>query len=71
MARASAAPTEVERIAHYRDLAVQFQEWADQEWADSESDEKAQVGLLGLARQYERLATELTARIDAVLAKRG
>ena len=66
MARASAAPTEVERIAHYRDLAVQFQEWAD-----SESDEKARVGLLGPARQYERLATELTARIDAVLAKRG
>jgi hypothetical protein len=66
MAQTSAAPTEVERIAHYRELAVQFREWAD-----SESNEKARVGLTGLARQYERLATELTARIDAVLAKRG
>ena len=54
MAQASAAPTEVERIAHYRDLAVQFQEWAD-----SESDEKARVGLLGLARQYERFGDRI------------
>jgi len=66
MAQTSAAPTAVERIARYRELAVQFRGWAE-----SESNERARVGLIELARQYERLASELTARIDAVLAKRG
>jgi hypothetical protein len=49
--------TETERIAHYRRLAVQFLEWAK-----TETNEEAQAGLLDMARQYERLASDLTAR---------
>jgi hypothetical protein len=49
--------TETERIAHYRRLAVQFLEWAK-----TETNEEAQAGLLDMARQYERLATDLAAR---------
>ena len=65
MAQTARILTEIERIAHYRELAAQFREWAK-----SEPNEEARTSLLDMARQYERLATELTARIDAVLAKR-
>ena len=65
MAHTSAAPTEVERVAHYRELAVQFREWAKRE-----TNRATHASLPDLAGQYERLATELTARIDAALAKR-
>jgi hypothetical protein len=43
--------TEVERIAHYRELAAQFREWAE-----DESNQEARLGLLDMARQYDRLA---------------
>jgi hypothetical protein len=42
--------TEIERIAHYRDLAVQFRQWAQ-----TETNDAARAGLLGMARQYDRL----------------
>ena len=51
MARASAGMTDTERIAHYRELASQFREWAK-----TETDEEARAGLLDMARQYEELA---------------
>jgi hypothetical protein len=50
--------TEVERIAHYRELAAQFREWAKTEI----NEEEAHAGLLDMAQQYERLATDLAAR---------
>jgi hypothetical protein len=43
--------TETERLAHYRELAAQFREWAK-----TETNEEARAGLLDMARQYERLA---------------
>jgi hypothetical protein len=49
--------TEAERIAHYRELATQFREWAK-----TETNDEARAGLLDMARQYERLASELAAR---------
>jgi hypothetical protein len=50
--------TETERIAHYRELAAQFREWAT-----SETNEEARAGLLDMARQYERPASDAKARI--------
>jgi len=49
--------TETERIAHYRELAAQF--W---EWALTETNQEARAGLLDMARQYERLASDLVIR---------
>ena len=46
----------MERIAHYRELAAQFRQWAE-----SEKVPEARDGLLDMARQYERLAIELQA----------
>jgi len=46
----------MERIAHYRELAAQFRQWAE-----SETVPEARDGLLDMARQYERLALELQA----------
>jgi hypothetical protein len=46
----------MERIAHYRELAAQFRQWAE-----SETMPEARDGLLDMARQYERLAIELQA----------
>ena len=66
MAQANAAPTEIERLAHYRNLAAQFRGWAD-----NEPNDAARAGLVDMARQYDRLAVEVAARIDAVLARRG
>lgn len=58
--------TDVERCAHYRQLAVQFREWAT-----SEPNPEARDGLIDMALQYDRLVVELTAKIDqAVRAKR-
>jgi len=51
--------TTVERLAHYREQAAQFRQWA----AD-ETGFEARAGLLDMARQYERLAGELAARIS-------
>ena len=45
-----------ERIAHFRELAAQFRQWAE-----SETVPEARDGLLDMARQYERLAMELQA----------
>jgi hypothetical protein len=56
--------TESERVAHYSELAAQFREWAT-----TESNEEARAGLLDMARQYERLATEAKARLDGAVAK--
>jgi len=43
--------TETERLAHYRELAAQFREWAK-----TEINEEARNGLLDMARQYDQLA---------------
>ena len=52
----------MERIAHYRELAAQFRQWAE-----NETVSEARDGLLDMARQYERLALELQA--NAATAK--
>ena len=56
MASLSPPQTEVERLAHYRELAAQFRGWAE-----NEPNAEARAGLLDMARQYERLAAQLTA----------
>jgi hypothetical protein len=63
----SEAPlTDVERCAHYRELAIQFRDWAA-----SEPNPGARDGLIDMALQYDRLVVELTAKIDQALrAKR-
>jgi hypothetical protein len=58
--------TEVERIAQYSELAAQFLEWAK-----TETNEEARAGLLDMARQYERLATDLKSRPKASVSNRG
>ena len=58
LASPPAGSTALERISHYREQAVQFRQWADGETALVTRD-----GLLDLARQYERLASELEIRI--------
>ena len=60
------AMTEAERLAHYSQLAAQFREWAD-----SETNAEARDRLLDMAVRYDRLASEVKARIDAILAQRG
>jgi hypothetical protein len=65
MTAIASAMTEAERLAHYAELAAQFREWAK-----SETNGEARAGLLDMALQYERLASEVKARIDASLAKR-
>lgn len=57
-ASAGTGKTEIERLAHYRELAAQFRQWAE-----NESVSEARDGLLDMALQYERLARELEARI--------
>ena len=57
-ASADTGKTTVERLAHYREQAAQFRQWA----AD-ETGPEARDGLLDMARQYERLARELEVRI--------
>jgi hypothetical protein len=49
--------TELERLAHYREQAAQFRQWAE-----AETVPEARDGLLDMARQYERLASEIQAR---------
>ena len=51
--------TETERLAHYRQLAAQFREWAKRE-----TNAEARAGLLDLARQYDRLAADLASKRD-------
>jgi len=46
----------MQRIAHYRELAAQFRQWAE-----TETVPEARDGLLDMARQYEGLALELQA----------
>ena len=46
--------TESERIAHCRELAAQFREWAK-----TEPNAEARAGLLDMAWQYDRLANEV------------
>jgi hypothetical protein len=48
----------MERIAHYRELAAQFRQWAE-----TETVSEARDGLLDMARQYDRLALELQASV--------
>jgi hypothetical protein len=49
--------TELERMAHYREQAAQFRRWAE-----NETVPEARDGMLDMARQYERLASEIEAR---------
>jgi hypothetical protein len=58
--------TEIECYAHYSELATQFRQWAGME-----TNEEARAGLLDMARQYERLPSELKSRGDASVAKRA
>jgi hypothetical protein len=51
LAQSSAGMIETERLAHYRELAAQFREWAK-----TEINEEARDGLLDMARQYDQLA---------------
>jgi hypothetical protein len=53
----SGTDTEFERIAHYREQAAQFRQWAEDEIVPEARD-----GLLDMARQYERLASEIEAK---------
>jgi hypothetical protein len=46
-------PTEVQRIAYYRDLAAQFRGWAE-----DEANPEARDRLFEMARQYEQLASQ-------------
>jgi len=46
----------VRRINHYRELAAEFRRWAE-----AETVPEARGGLLDMATQYERLASELEA----------
>jgi hypothetical protein len=57
LAPAGTGGTELERVMHYREQAAQFRGWA----AD-ETTKELRDGLFDLARQYERLASELEAR---------
>ena len=59
-ASSGSGSTNIERIAHYREQAPQFRQWAS-----DETVAEAREGLLDMARQYERLAQELEARIAA------
>jgi hypothetical protein len=52
----------MERIAHYREQATQYRQWA----AD-ETVAEARDGLLDMARQYDRLASELEAKTAPAL----
>jgi hypothetical protein len=52
-----AGTTNVERIAHYREQAAQFRQWAEEETVPEARD-----GMLDMARQYERLASEIEAK---------
>jgi len=47
----------LERVAHYREQAAQYRQWAE-----DEAVPEARDGLLDMARQYERLASEIEAR---------
>ena len=49
--------TDIERVAHYREQAAQFRQWAEAETAF-----EVRAGLLDMARQYERLASDLKTR---------
>ena len=57
MAQSDPILTKVERIVHYRDLAVQFRQWAE-----TETNHEARAGLLDMAWQYERLASQRGAK---------
>ena len=57
-ASSGSGSTNVERMMHYREQAAQFRQWAADETAPEARD-----GLLDMARQYERLAKEVEARI--------
>ena len=46
-------PTEVQRIAYYRDLAAQFRGWAE-----DETNQEARDRFFEVAREYERLANQ-------------
>ena len=56
-ASTSTGKTELERMAHYREQAAQFRQWAE-----NETVPEARHGMLDMARQYERLASEIEAR---------
>jgi hypothetical protein len=57
-ASSGSGSTNIERVMHYREQAAQFRQWAEDETVPEARD-----GLLDMARQYERLAKEMEARI--------
>jgi hypothetical protein len=57
LAPAGTSSTDLERLAHYREQAAQFRQWAEDETVPEARD-----GLLDMALQYERLAREIGAR---------
>jgi hypothetical protein len=57
IASSNTGSTDVERVAHCREQAAQFRQWAEEETVPEARD-----GMLDMARQYERLASEIEAR---------
>ena len=57
LASAGTDSAELGRATHYREQAAQFRQWAAEEAVPEARD-----GLLDMARQYERLASELEAK---------
>jgi hypothetical protein len=57
LASTGTGSTDIKRLLHYREQAAQF--W---QWAEEETVAEARSGLLDMARQYERLASEIEAR---------
>jgi hypothetical protein len=57
LASAGSGKTDLERMLHYREQAAQFRQWAE-----GETVPEARAGLLDMARQYERLASEIEAK---------
>ena len=57
LASAVSGKTDLERMLHYREHAAQFRQCAE-----GETVPEARAGLLDMARQYERLASELEAK---------
>jgi hypothetical protein len=57
LASAGDGKAALERVAQYREQAAQYRQWAEDETVPEARD-----GLLDMARQYERLASEIEAR---------
>ena len=57
IASPGAGSIDFERMAHYREQAPQFRDWAEEDTVPEARD-----WLLDMGRQYERLASEIEAK---------